>query len=791
LALTPLEDPQMKIHNLLSLLLALGIAGCAASSDVRIEHTQWRVDLLNKESKARDVPGTAQVFIRNTGQDPVTLKSLTIGGRSIEDLKNENEVTLWRLLPAEVKPGEYASLIVRMRSTPVSATPFSIMFSDESEVRGNIVPRTQNAGFRFESIGFSPAGKKVIAYLRQYSPVAGGSVKSVTAWIPGQDMLKPSWISQKFVKGIASVEFTSTQPLPVGGFLYVKATSATGRTAAYVIRISDGYIPLGTYDWPNGIEPDRLALAGMTNVTMHHPFTKEILDKLQALGLRASGYTNYGAPSDLYRSHKAMDTCLVTDEPDCQDYFFFKDKKNAPPGDKRVGWNARKAAEGARLVRESDKRLQSGVVLDLTFVPEAYYEYGEAADVVYSDNYALTHGAKPDSVWRRQIDAMAGAAPNPVVHLFDDCWQKQEGRGINRLKTAAEQRRIMLYAFGVGAKGLIGWWNVRSDEGNISFLPAEDYPDEWAAISDVFNTLGPLIPLIAVCQPIDAVTCGSPKVWTRALMAGRQALLITAVNDDFDYSHDHYLQSPATAVTLKVSALPWMKPAAAYLMKPGDVRKLPMTVAKDGSATIKVDKMWVGEVVLVTSNPRLASDLLGAYRGNRQKLAQVITASGGVKAEGDAFAAAVLRDLALNRQSDLLSGSPTAAAALVRDENLLDPKSDQENAMVWDLRDTTPQPVASWALNVGKWARGVFVFRAMGKGAVDCRMIDQLGRAIPRSKGIRDLGDGWRMLDFDLPPSGGVTVQVLGTGSGRVGRYAYFLPGFTPEDVANNRRPLR
>lgn len=777
----------------------ISLVSCQASAQVKIDHTQWRVDLLSRRSRTADVPGTAQIFVRNTGKKTVSLKSITVNGRTVESLKEANEVTWWRLLPSELKPGDYGSVMVRMRATPKAATPVAVDFSDGSRANTTIDPQRQNAGFRVESIGFAPGGKSIVAYFRQYDPSSGGGVRSVSASCPGWGELNASWISQKFVLGVAAVELTHKRPLPVGDFLYLKAVSESGRTTCYLIRISDGYVPLGTYDWPRGIEADRLAIAGMTNVTMHHAFEPEILDDLQILGMRASGYTHYNEPSPLYSTHPAMGTCLVTDEPDCQDYFFFDKKPDAPPGDKRVGHNARRVVEGAELIRKANKNLQAGLVLNLTYTPQNFYEYGETVDVIYSDNYALTHGAKPEVIWRDQRSAMAGAAPNPVVHLFDDCWQEKEGRGINRPKTAAEQRRIMLYAFGAGAKGLIGWWNVRtSDPNGTSYHPAEDYPDQWAAIADVFQSLGPLSSLISVSQPIDAVKCANPKVWTSALMAGREALMITVVNDDFEYSHESYLQSPADDVVIRVSALPWLKPTAAYRMAPGAVEKLSMDVGTDGSAVVKLGRVWVGEVVLITSDPGDAGKFLVEYEERQSKLSAALLATQRNQLDKESLSSSVQRDLALNRAKNIVQGLPLAPEArTAKAESMSNPKGESDNAVLWELKDgMKDRAVARWSLDAKTGGPAVFVVQAsVSMNELEYALTDSSGVLVSsgtHSVRSQALDQEWTMLTMDIPASGRYELRAIHSGhrerGGRLARWAYFIPGVTPEDIVNNRR---
>ena len=792
----------MMTRGLLSIaLLSIvpAVVPYSASAQVKIDHIQWRVDLISRRSRTADVPGTAQIFVRNTSKKTVSLKSITVNGRTVESLKEGNEVTWWRLLPSELKPGDYGSIMVRMRATPKSAAPVVVGFSDGSSASGTIDPQKQNAGFRIESIGFAPGGRRVIAYFRQYDSSSGWAVRSVSASTPGWGELNASWISQRFVLGLAAVELTHKRPLPAGEFLYLKAVSENGRTTCYLIRISDGYVPLGTYDWPNGIEADRLAIAGMTNVTMHHAFEPEILDDLHTLGMRGSGYTHYNEPSPLYSTHPAMGTCLVTDEPDCQDYFFFNKKPDAPPGNKRVGYHARKVVEGAELIHKANKRLQAGLVLDLTYTPEAYCEYGETVDVIYSDNYALTHGAKPDVIWRDQRNAMAGAAPNPVVHIFDDCWQEREGRGINRPKTASEQRRIMLYAFGAGAKGLVGWWNVRtSDPNGTSYHPAEDHPDQWAAIADVFQSLGPLSALISISQPIDAVKCANPKVWTSALMAGREALMITVVNDDFEYSHERYVQSPAEDVVVRVSALPWLKPAAAYRMKPGAVEKLPMDVGTDGSAVVKLGRVWAGDVVLVTSDPGDAGELLAEYQERQDKFAAALLATQRKQVDKDSLSSGVQRDLALNRAKNMVQGSPVGPEArTARDEAMNNPTGEADNAVLWELKDgMADRPVARWPLDVETIGPAVFVVQAsVSMNELEYVLTDSTGAPVS-SKGnaVRSqaLDPQWTMLSIDIPASGKYELRAIHSGhrgrGGRLARWAYFIPGATPDDIVNNRR---
>ncbi len=834
----------MSTNNTTRRALAIGAAtalagaaaapGVAANESAVIEHVQVRVDWLvqeehegysegfhdNRPIRREGRGGTTQAIVRNHGDSPLALETVRIDGIHAEELRNRRQLVWWAMRPARVEPGAYGLVTVRWRREPPTGE-LALDFTNGTTVATRLDPAAQTPPFRLQSVGFHENRQWVVLYFetRPGDPLelrhldwngqrleAGGATPAPEPPPGGGPSLH--WLQRNSKRGQAVALVVCEEPLTPGtDHVYIRAEDDAGNVFAYVIKVQDGGYPLGTYDWPQGLDLPALAKAGANAIAGHHRFPTGMLDQMAALDMQCIQYVNHGTatlttrvPEPELADHPAIRTLLPTDEPDVADYFHWdrlpKDEPR-PPWAERVGHFAQDVVKSAELIVGANPRLNAAILVNMTIKPWNWYEYGETTDVLFQNNYALTHGAKIGIIPTVQREAMSAAAPNPVIHVYDNCWQEQEGRGINRPKTAGEQRRLMYYALGQGARGLIGWWNVSAPNGpNRRYHAIREFPDQWSAQADVYQEAGFVEPLLAIAYPARLRVAATPALHCAPLLAGPRAMLVVLVNERLDYSGGHSLSTPARNVVATVEPPSWLVPAAVYRVVPGGVEPLAFAAAPEGLRIQVGDLHDAGMLLLVAA----AEDV--AQLESRWHSRQNLLAARLLEVERQQFRAAGLEqaiayDLRLNRTAARREASQLPHTYQATVEDFANPEEVQHNSINWYFKEPSEQTAGVYWETDFPVGASTLAFQSHAWGQpLEVTLHDGAGEPLAAAAGTaasRRTG-GFTLVDIHLSAPGRFRLQVAqhgpgGERGGRVSRFGWVLPGIAAADLARNPPP--
>ena len=779
---------------------------CSIGWPMQFDHAQWRDDwpqyndygdkfsLSGKIESTTGDPGCLQLFFMNNSSEAVSLDNILWDGISALSLKEQNRVVWWQMMPTQVEPGQYGSVLMRLRTTPDKLVPVSVKFSNGETVDYNVNVPQLISPIRIESVGFSPDRQRLLIYFRSSVAENVGRIDSLyIGGHPVDECAKVDWLTAEFTNNLAAVQLTPKKMPAIGTYLYVFAKTDQNHRAAYMVHVHDGFFPLGTYDRPS-MNLTKSAIAGMNTIAMHHNFSLSLLDDMAMLNMRAVNYSNYAPASSPSFQHSAMYTLLVVDEPDVKDYFHYHQKDDAPPYDQRVGHFAQDVIEGAENVRKFSSCF-AGVLVDKTIKPFNWYAYGETADVIYQDNYVLTHGEPMiPTLWHIQQETMLASAPRPVIHVYDNCWQEEEGRGINRPKTASELRRLMMYPLGAGAKGLVGWWNVSAASGSKRrYHATEEFPDQWAAQSAVYQTLTPILPLLSISYPWGSATSNNDHIWIRTLVAGPDAVIAVVINEDFVSTAEQFRQRPQHDVSLTLPRLPWFHPVKAYHLLPGQLQELALETS-GCEPTVTLPTIEAAECVLFTSKHRLADQLLHEYRERQNQLAASILAVKRQQVQREGHLAAVVWDMRLNRAETLVEGQPSGGAYRCDRPEFANPKEDKHNSICWYRKEPDgPRIGATWPLTLTS-GDTLFCCQLNYWGAtVLYELTDASGDVVHSGHFINDaMSSGpYYFLPISVTNPGDYQVHLYQDGpkgerGARIARWAYVLLGLSLDDLAHN-----
>jgi hypothetical protein len=692
-------------------LLCVSICTSRSFGGVEILDSQWRDDLVFDESTSvlgeswnHFLPviksgrgGTLQLFVKNTGTAAVTLDQLTINSKPVEELHRNAEISWWRLHPGKLPPGEIGSIMVRFKEAPEKVA-LSATGSGGLAVNLNSTPGELRKGFRIESVGFDHSANRVWVYFRKTGSESGKSFTSAS--INGQEVAQ-SWLSKQFVGDITGVALSPTVPLKVGDYIYLSSVMDNGVRTSYVIRVNDGWVQLGLFDEPSLMDLNRLARNGMNTISAHRPFTKEQLDSMGRLGMRAVAFTDQAVPQGLLL-HQTYDSHYVIDEPDVWDYYFWDRREKKP--DNKEKWTGHHGPGVVKAVEElrvaSNGRIQPSVVVDSTIRPWNWYEYGESADMICRNNYIFANNVPMRDLRIAESVAITASAPVPVVHAFESTWHEFDitRPRINRPKTAGEYRRVMLYTFGLGARGLTGWWNVNDRAEPYTSYATYEFPDQWAEQGKVFAELRQASPLIAIGCAIRGVSTSQPDVWAGGVLAGADSVLVTVVNEAVSgVSTYEGTSKRARNVKVVVPKLPWFQPAKAVVLDGFDQVELKFSINSEGNYEIDLPEVVSAHLVVLTSDASLPQRLHDRARsemfGDERSFGSKLLLEDWNRMLDEGRLAAIQADLHLNRRNDIAYAIPLEGGSRDRHPDFDNPDGQEKPEVGWYTLTDSPARV--------------------------------------------------------------------------------------------------
>ena len=281
---------------------------------------------------------------------------------------------------------------------------------------------------------------------------------------------------------------------------------------------------------------------------------------------------------------------------------------------------------------EADPQHRSFLTINLTFKPANYYVYGPIADVANPDCYPISLGADATMVREVVETARYGAGPRPVTFTFQGCYEvphdpkARAAKRFPRPPFAGEERLMLHYALGAGARGLFNYIHCSEKSKRFMSHGSREYPDVWHAIGRTYREVEHVAPLLAQAHPTKLATADRDKVYVSTLLAGPDALLLVCVNERYEQQAHAFPYDPQTDVKLSVPALPWLKPKAAWVVREDDFEPLPL-IKEGGRTQVTLGRLDVAGIVLVAAKPALVKPLAARYNARQQKIGNALLAA--------------------------------------------------------------------------------------------------------------------------------------------------------------------
>jgi len=444
----------------------------------------------------------------------------------------------------DVPPGEWVECTIRLRDFRRKPLDLKFVSGDGSAV--NTTVQMQIPRLRVESISFSPKIDKVYLYIKSSdaSSVGQGKVS-----VDGKPISDVKWAQGPAKSGLAVAEITLSAPLAYGS--YHLLTAQIGKdTLAQPVRAWDSYYSIGLFEI-HTTTPEKAASAKAHGFnTLYWGDTKASLDQ---------GFNH--VPAYEPGKHQARTLAKTgvlfnynMDEPDCSDW---SAGEKLPPM-KRLGVQAQpevlpRQREQLRL----DPTTPAILLVDNTFKPANWYVYGQIPDVFSTDSYVPLGGRQVDYVWQAQETARDACAPRPLVATLWACGLRGSGAKSmgNNPPTPEEGRMMVFYAVGSGAKGISYFCNLTDKTGEGQFTGLMDVKDLYEEIGRANHDVTAISPYLSIGCPI-GVPEKQGKAWVRALMCGRDKMVVVAVNTNhyigFETKYETSWNIPAKDVVLSV-----------------------------------------------------------------------------------------------------------------------------------------------------------------------------------------------------------------------------------------------
>lgn len=570
------------------------------------EHYTWTesapglTDFANRDRRA----GMLKVYLRNPGDEPVRVEAASLNGTPLERLRTrgKHEVIWWRTQPDPVPAHGCAEVGVRLRYPLTTEARLGLKTGERGwTVTIAVVPPP----FRIETVAWARGGTRVTVVVQQLRPEPR---RIERVFLDGAEVTERARIlAPDFFQGICPVELILDKPLTPGSFHTYRVAAANGDSVACTLRTLDAFLRLGMY---GASDLERNVQVGINCATHFRPVSRESLDRYALFGMKAAFHVNSSPPRPEVRGHPAVYAYLLHDEPDCWDY----GAKEWPPPF-RVGFHAPELVRAMKDCVEADPTKPVMITLDLTFKPANYFVYAQLADIVSPDCYPLTIGQPLTRV--REVTAACRSAAGPrrveTIPQVDFEERKKKKTKFRRPPFAREVVIQYLYALGAGARGFSGWEWFDERAGWCTFHGAPNYPDVLDAVGQTFRRFRLVAPLILKAHPTTLAASPDDEVWVRTLVCGGEALLLVAVNDDYESLPERFVSSPKHSVTIRLPDIPWLRPGYAAVVGEGRFTPVPLRRER-GKTELVLPALDPGALVLVARDERLAMDLLKRER---------------------------------------------------------------------------------------------------------------------------------------------------------------------------------
>jgi len=723
--------------------------------------------------------GTAYVYIGHDGDEPLSPTEFLLDGVPLAELREQQRVLWWRLLPRPLPPGAVGEVAVRFGEALAQPAELEVRFDHAQPLRLTISPVP--APLRIETVGFSEALDEVflVAEALDRQPHRLAAVL-----LDGTDVTARSrLLDPAFSVGAAPVVIRPEQPLAYGSYHVLQVVGAEGEVAACCVRAYDGWVPLGSYGYTTFEEYAQNGANGHDNFGVH---SRGDLDLQALLGMRGVLTIGGNVPEGFMRGHPGLFAYCLADEPDCLDY-----GAEEWPAGRRIGFHAMEMEQRAQTCREADPRRLTFLTVDLTYKPANYYTYGQIADVTNADCYPLSLGAEATMVREVVETARLGAGPHPLTFTFQGMYEEpytEEGRAAMRFPRppfAQEERLMHYYAIGAGARGLYDYIHCTEKAARYLSRGSGEFPDVWYEIGRTYRELDQVAPLLALAHPTTLATADREGLWLRALLCGGEAVLIVCVNDSYEQLASSFRCIPAEDLAITLPRLPWLEPRAAWRVTQAGFEQLGLE-RDEGRSRVRLDHLEVAELLLLSSDPRLDRRLRARYERRQERVGAGLVRVAQERLAREAAARREVRRVVGEYAESVVYGAAPNAYG-VTEAALWNPAGEQYNGLEFGVNDETEGPPmgVEWALVVPPERAGSRYTVYLQHGAWGWPGVFTLSDNEGREAFRQELPGGWpgALSALELGPLPASQYRAVfsvpgpGPKGGRAARALYFVPG--------------
>lgn len=610
---------------------------------------------MDDEDVQRALGGSVHIFLKNTGTRPMTVDDVLLRGISLQraialdtsrkykkaayagsiffsDLSEEERRTMvdagepiwYKIEPRTIEPSAAGEITVRLRNTP-GVLQLAVKTSDGTEE----VAMLTSAQPRVEGIFFSENLDRGYVYVSRSDN--GRAVTRV--FLDGVDATEVSTIGRDPSLSVTPIVVRFRTPLARGSYHCFSATYDDGKTATAGIRAYADEMAYGVWGAKPGKETDvELAKAHVADMGLHNINAQmEIIgsDAVRAYMNSADGQQamkSLGIRMIVGEPEKARSAPMawyLADEPDTADFRIDK-----LPAQSRVGAIGQGLIARAEELRKTDETVPNMLNVDMTFKPENWYVYGRLPDIFAADPYyqtrlAQAYWSKPGTipqyskatfVYAVGSICRSSCTPRPL-HLMLNCTKLvKEGREF-RYGTPEEKRIEAYYALASGAKGLSYWWLLPVMEGDGSSGCMADDPAA-KALWDTIGVLGAEIrtagPVLMRSCPAEVPVTASKWVWTRALVAGTDTMVLLVVNDNYACDRLGTLIQPVEKAEVSFDLPGWLSAGSVFEVSSRGTRDVDYRQTAS-RLDLHLGALDVTRMVIVTSDTQLRSKLQARY----------------------------------------------------------------------------------------------------------------------------------------------------------------------------------
>ena len=628
-------------------ILTIGLLGARGSAQVQqglgddpyIDLAQFRPDRPSPEYSwsegwsfptqffpEHSVPsGAFHIYVDNPHDRDLLITGIKLNGRRLEELHEDLTVAWWRVLPNPIAPGQTAEVIVRMKGVVPTESEFVFEAAESASFSCSV--QAAEPALEIAYVAFSRRIDRLHVYVHK---TVDGDMTLSNIYLDGDDVTESARFYPRdrgLLKDLSLIELTLSEPLRYGSYHLIKVTSAQGNAAASMIRALDDFYSIGMF---YGSEDRQVMLDQKrhlinTVVGLHLPMAQE-------MGLKAVNH-NFNhmtmmrgedpVPSVHERVPKVRDrpelfAHLLFDEPDVRDAY----RDGADGTGRSLGYYALPMERATAAHREVDPNHPTLLVVDNTYKPDNWYVYGEIADILSTDPYGTADVINPGTlsyVVQSTETAAAACAPRPLIVILQAFYNMNAG--FERMPDRIEERIMAYYAVGSGAKGIHYFW-YPSEPPKLFGLRGRPLWDEVGRINAELQLAAPLL---SMGYPIaETVSTSEDGLWHRALLCGRRSVIITLVNETYEYedwrSDDgRYDIDLLEGVEVAVEVPPWMEVADVFEFTHQGPVRLPHAI-DDGRVRVSAGEVDSGKMIVVTQDSQLFDERMRFYRGQIEPL---------------------------------------------------------------------------------------------------------------------------------------------------------------------------